>query len=456
MASGGPEGPGGGGAGRGRGRPRKDLDPDLAPEVARWAGHLRDLIDACFATDAEAARALQVTSVTLSYYLAGKKEVPVRAFVRQLHTVLAQRHERPVDTEALEQTDQLYLAALAVLQPKVLELHILTDQRDAALRRENAARSALRRARSSLEFAEQDIAALRRDLRRARKEREAFASQTEDLLKQLRQIREEAAEAVVAEAIRIAEEAAVVQSARDEAARKSSKIIMVACSAASVASATVAALGPLLLGDGAPWQAWGWTAFGGTVLAATAAGTWRYRLLRRLGVYWDWRVHLLLIAICIATPAGSAFILAAAFTKHQDYLAHQVRVSAAVSDCEKDGRILVDAGGQGRPKVYAPSYACVYEWTVNDRTYRQRTDGLKEWDGAPRTVFVDPTHPDTMVPEAMARYWDLYAAAALFFACLHLPGWLLKEMQEKVAHRVRDRADQVLARAKETASAGAS
>jgi hypothetical protein len=243
TASGSPGRPGGGGEGRGRGRPRKDLDPDLAPEVARWAGHLRRLIGDCFATDADAARALQITPVTLSYYLAGKKEVPERAFVRRLHTVLARQRNKPVDTDALELTDQLYLAALAVLQPLVWKLHTVTDQRDAALHREEAAREALRRARTSLEFAERDVALLRRDLRRARKEAEALASQAEDLLEQLRRAHEEAAEAVVAEAIRIAEQAAVLQSARDASARRTSKILMVGSAAAAAVGAAVAALG---------------------------------------------------------------------------------------------------------------------------------------------------------------------------------------------------------------------
>jgi len=282
MSSGALASPDGGGAGRGRGRPRKALDPELAPEVARWADHLRQLIDSCFSTDAEAARALEVTPVTLSYYLAGKKEVPERAFVRRLHTALAHRQRRPVDSKAMEQTDVLYLAALAVLQPLVWRLHTLTDQRDVAVHREEAARSALRTARSSLMIADQDIAALRRDLRQARREVDALTSQGEDLLKQLRRAQEAAAEAVVAEAIRIAEEA-VVQSARDESARSTSKITMLVGVAVAVVGAMVAALGPVLLEGVTSWRAWGWTIVGSSALAAMAAGAWRYRLLRRLG-----------------------------------------------------------------------------------------------------------------------------------------------------------------------------
>ncbi|MER5936599.1 hypothetical protein ABT121_04665 [Streptomyces sp. NPDC001928] len=416
--------------------------------MARWAGHLRRLIGDCFATDADGARALQITPVTLSYYLSGKKEVPERAFVRRLHTVLARQRNEPVDTEALEQTDQLYLAALAVLQPLVWKLHTVTDQRDAALQREEAAREALRRARSSLEFAERDVATLRRDLRRARKEVEALASQTEDLLKQLRRAHEEAAEAVVAEAIRIAEQAALVQSARDASARRTSKILMVGSAAAAAAGAAVAALGPVLLGGDAPWRAWGWTACGGAVLAATAVGAWRYRLLRRLDVYWDWRVHLLLIALSIGMLAGSGFLLAAGLTTHQDYVAHRLRVSADVSNCVQTGRILIKAADENGPSQYAPTYDCDYEWTVNTRTYRQRTAGLKESEGERTTVFVEPAHPNTMVPEVMSPYKTLYGMALLTLLLLAIVGWHLKDLQDNVAEQVRKRIDRALAKAK--------
>ena len=459
MASGNPGRPGSGGEGRSRGRPRKDLDPDLAPEVARWAGHLRGLIGDCFATDADAARALEITPVTLSYYLSGKRDVPERAFVRRLHTVLARQRNEPVDTEALEQTDQLYLAALAVLQPLVWELHTVTDQRNAALHREQAAREALRRARSSLEFAERDVATLRRDLRRARKEVEALASQTEDLLEQLRRAHEEAAEAVVAEAIRIAEQAAVLQSARDAAARKTSKILMVSSAAAAAAGSATAALGPVLLGGDAPWRVWGWTVCGGAVLAAAAAGAWRYRLLRRLEVYWDWRVHLLLIALSIGMLAGTVFLLAAGLTTHQDYVAHRLRVPADVSNCVQTGRILIKAADENGPSQYAPTYHCDYEWTVNTRTYRQNTAGLKELEGERTTVFVDPAHPDTMVPEVMSPYKTLYAMALLTLLLLAITGWHLKDLQDNVAEQVRERVDRALAKARAamdtTASAAA-
>jgi hypothetical protein len=419
--------------------------------VARWASHLRQLVDAWFPKDADAAQALQITPATLSCYLSGKKEVPERVFVRRLHEVLARREGAPVDSRGLERSDELYLAALAVLQPVVWEVHTLTDQRNAAHRREQEVLDKLRRTHTFLEAAERDVTTLRRDLRRARKEQEALAFRTQALLRQLRRAQKEAAEAVVAEAIRIAEEAAVVQSARDAAARKTSKIIIAASAAAGVAGAALAALGPQLLDGGIPWQVWGWAAFGAAVLAATAAATWRYRLLRRLGVYWDWRVHLLLIATCMVIPTGSAFFLAAALTTHQDYLAHQVRVSAAVSDCEQDGEVLVNAGGGQGPNEYAPTYACMYQWTVNDRTYRQRTDGLLELEGKRTTVFVDPTHPDTMVPEVMARYKDLYAVAAICLFCLFVPVMALKELQGKVAYRVRNKVDQVLVRAKDSA-----
>ncbi|MEU8852755.1 hypothetical protein AB0C70_42575 [Streptomyces sp. NPDC048564] len=456
MASGGPGSPGGGGAGRGRGRPRKDLDPELAPEVARWAGHLRSLIGDCFATDADAARALAVTPVTLSYYLSGKKEVPERAFVRHLHTVLARQNNTPPDAEALERTDQLYLAALAVLQPLVFRLHTLTDQRDAALMREQAAREALRKARASLEFAERDIGGLRRELRLARKEQEAFASQAEDLLRQLRRAHEEAAEAVVAEAIRIAEEAAVTQSARDAAGRRTSKIIMMAGAAASAAAAAVAALGPVTLGGDTPWQAWGWTAAAAAALAAAAASAWRYRLLRRLQVYWDWRAHLLLLALSLAMVTGCAYLLAAGLTTHQDYVAHRLRVSADVSNCRQTGRVLLRAGDENGPSQYAPLYDCDYEWTVNGRTYRQSAEGLKELERERTTVFVEPARPGIMVPEVMSPYRGMYVMALFVLLMLVFPGWHLKELQDKVADQVRKRVDRALTEARESVSTTAS
>ncbi|MFF5483439.1 hypothetical protein ACFY5C_39835 [Streptomyces sp. NPDC012935] len=400
--------------------------------------------------DADAARALGVTPVTLSYYLSGKKEVPERAFVRRLHTVLARQNNTPTDAEAVEQTDQLYLAALAVLQPLVFKLHILTDQREEALMREQAAREALRRARSSLELAEREVAGLRRQLRLARKEREALASQTEDLVRQLRRAHEEAAGAVVAEAIRIAQQAAVAQSARDAAGRRAGKIIVMVCAAASAAAAAVVALGPVMLGGDTPWQAWGWTACAGTAVALGAAGARRYRLLRRLDVYWDWRAHLLLLALSVAMVAGCAFLLAAGLATHQDYVARRLRVSADVSNCRQTGRILIKAADENGPSQYAPMYDCDYEWTVNGRTYRQRTDGLQELDGERTTVFVEPTRPDTMVPEVMSPYRGLYGMAVLVLLMLVFPGWHLKELQDKVADQVRKRVDHALSNARES------
>ncbi|MFF4053873.1 hypothetical protein ACFYZ5_45550 [Streptomyces chartreusis] len=144
--------------------------------------------------------------------------------------------------------------------------------------REQVAREALRKARTSLEFAERDLAGPGRELRLARMEQEAFALQTEDLLRQLRRADEEAAEAVAAEAIRIAEETAVTQSARDAAGRKSSKI-------AAATEAAAAVVGPVMLGGDAPWQAGGLTATAAAALTAAAAGARGYRLLRRLEVY---------------------------------------------------------------------------------------------------------------------------------------------------------------------------
>lgn len=84
---------------------------------------MRQLIDGCFARDADAAQALKITPVTLSCYLSGRKEVPERAFVRRLHDVLAQHGDRPADPQLLQRTDELYMAALAVRQPLVWKVH---------------------------------------------------------------------------------------------------------------------------------------------------------------------------------------------------------------------------------------------------------------------------------------------------------------------------------------------
>lgn len=455
MVSGGLEGQGGG-ANRGRGRPRKALDPQLAPEVRRWAEHVRQLIDGCFARDADAARALEITPVTLSCYLSGRKEVPERAFVRRLHDVLAQHEGRPVDPGLLQRTDELYMAALAVRQPLVWKVHTLTDQRDAALHREQTVRAQLRRLRFSLDTAQGDVTALRRDLRRANKEKEALASQIEDLLERLRQAQEVAAEAVVAEAIGIAERAAMALSARRLAALKASKVVLAACVALCVAGMAMAVVAPPLTGSGVPWQVRGWTTAGGAVLASTGAGFWRHRQLGRLGVYWDWSAHLLAMACAVAIVTVSLLILAAGVRSQQDSLAHQVRLSAAVSDCTENGSVIIDSGGENGPSTKVPRYKCTYEWTINRRAYTQRASGRLEQEGKHTTVLVDPTKPDTMVPEQIAPYKSLYIFAAVVLTVLMYPGFMFWRLWEQVAHGVRRAVSTAQARAVRSAKESAS
>jgi len=127
-------------------------------------------------------------------------------------------------------------------------------------------------------------------------------------------------------------------------------------------------------------------------------------------------------------------------------------LSAAVSNCEKDRTVMVDPGGKDSAPTYVDIYACDYEWTFNGVTYRQHEDGRTELEGKHATVFVDPTHPNTMVPEDMARYKELYYAAALCLFLLLLPGYQLVELQSRVAHSVRMRVDEVLVRAKRSAA----
>lgn len=430
MASGGPEGAGGGGAGRGRGRPRKDLDPELAPEVARWAQHLRQLVDGCFPKDADAALALRITPATLSCYLSGKKEVPERVFVRRLHEVLARREGGPVDSQGLERSDELYMAALAELQPLVWKVHTLTDERDAAHRREQALLGELRRMRTSLEETERDVTALRRDLRRARKEQEALASQTHDLLEQLRQAQEAADEAVVAEAIRIAEQAAVALWARRSAALAASRIALIGSAVLCVAGIGMAVVGPPLTGSLVPWLIGGTGTAGVAALAGRAAGTWRHRQLERLGVPWDWAAHVLAISIAGAIPVVSIVLTAIGVHYHQDSLAHQLRVTAAVSDCDQTGTITDKQGGS------YPTYTCTYKWRINGHTYTERDGGLTELDGKTDTVLVDPTEPDTMVPERFASYKVFYILAITVLLFLFYPGFLIYELWQTVSRRV--------------------
>lgn len=451
MASGGPEGAGGGGAGRGRGRPRKDLDPELAPEVARWAQHLRQLVDGCFTKDADAALALRIPPATLSCYLSGKKEVPERVFVRRLHEVLARREGRPVDSQGLESSDELYMEALAVLQPLVWKVHTLTDQRDAAHRREQALLGKLRRMRTSLEETERDVTALRRDLRRARKEQEALASQTHDLLEQLRQAQEAADQAVVAEAIRIAEQAAVALWARRSAALTASRIALIGSAVLCVAGIGMAVVAPSLTGSLMPWLIGGSGTAGAAALAGQAAGSWRLRQLERLGVPWDWAAHVLAVSIAGAISVVSLVLIAIGVHYHQDSLAHQLRVTAAVSDCDQTGTIRNSQGDS------FPTYTCTYRWRINGHTYTERDGGLTELEGKTDTVLVDPAEPDTMVPERMASYKIFYALAFMAFLCLAFPGFMIYELWRAVSLRVEQAIDGALRKtpsARERAMAG--
>ncbi|MEU5200373.1 hypothetical protein AB0G86_41095 [Streptomyces scabiei] len=399
--------------------------------MARWAAHLRKLVDESFPKDADAARALQITPAVLSCYLSGKKEVPERGFVRRLHEVLARRENRPMDPQALEHSDELYMAALEVLQPLVWKVHTLTDQRNAARQREQEALTQLRRMRTSLETAERDAASLRRDLRRARKEQEALASQTQDLLEQLRQAQVAADEAVVAEAIRIAEQAAVALSARRSAARSASRIALIGSAVLCVAGIGMAMVGPSLTGDLVAWLAGGAGTAIMAVLAGIAAGRWRRRQLQQLGVHWDWAAHVLAIAFAGAVSVASLVLLAVGVHYHQDSLAHRLQVTAAVSDCTKMGTYKTHYGE-------FPFYDCTYQWTLNGVTFTQRDRGLKESEGKTDTVLVDPTKPDEMVPERIATYKSFYWFAASVLFALMYPSFKIWGLWEHVSRRVEE------------------
>ncbi|MER6161742.1 hypothetical protein ABT147_40590 [Streptomyces sp. NPDC001868] len=384
-----------------------------------------------FPKDADAALALQITPATLSCFLSGKKEVPERGFVRRLHEVLARREGRPVDPQALEHSDELYMAALAVLQPLVWKVHNLTDQRNAARQREQVALTQLHRMRTSLETAERDATALRRDLRRARKEQEAFASQTQDLLEQLRQAQVAADEAVVAEAIRIAEQAAVALSARRSAARTASRIALISSAVLCVAGIGMAVVGPSLTGDLAAWLIGGAGTTIMAVLAGIRVGRWRRRQLQQLGVHWDWAAHALAISFAGAIAVASLVLLAIGVHYHQDALAHRLQVTAAVSECTKMGTYRTEHGE-------FPFYDCTYEWTLNGVTFAQRDSGLKELEGKTDTVLVDPTKPDEMVPERIATHKSFYWLAAAVLFALGYPGFKIWELWESVSSRVQD------------------
>lgn len=416
--------------------------------MARWANHLRQLVDAWFPKDADAARALQITPATLSCYLSGKKEVPERVFVRRLHEVLARRQGAPADSQELERSDELYLAALAVLQPVVWEVHTLTDQRNAAHRREQEVLDKLRRTHTLLEAAERDVTTLRRDLRRARKEQEALASQTQDLLEQLRQAQETAGEAVVAEAIRIAEQAAVALSARRSAARTASRIALIGSAVLCVAGIGMALVAPSLTGNLGTWLLAGVGTTIAAVLAGMAAGKWRHRQLQRIGVHWDWAAHVLAISFAGAIAVVSLVLLAIGVYYHQDSLAHQRHVTAAVSDCTKMGTLKTKLGEY-------PYYDCTFQWTLNGHTFTQRDRGLKELEGKTDTVLVDPTKPDEMVPERISTYKTFYWIAALILFVLMWPGFMIYELWESVSRRVEDAVKVAQHRGKQRVSATA-
>ncbi|MES4906164.1 MULTISPECIES: hypothetical protein [unclassified Streptomyces] len=161
------------------------------------------------------------------------------------------------------------------------------------------------------------------------------------------------------------------------------------------------------------------------------------------------------MAFTVAVATVSLLVLAAGVRGQQDSLAHQVRLSAAVSDCTENGSVGIDNGTKG-PSMKVPTYECAYEWTINRRAYTQRASGRLELDGKHTTVLVDPTNPDTMVPEQIASYKILYIWAAVVLTALMYPGFMFWRLWEQVAHGVRRAVSTAQARAVRSAKESAS
>jgi hypothetical protein len=382
------------------------------PEVADWAEHLRELIDSAFSTDGDAAAALGVDAPDLSKFLSGRK-APERAFVRTVHTVCARRRGRSVDDRALQRTDALYLKALEQLNPQVWRLLSVLDERDAAVARERAVREDLILLRGWLNRSDDEVAQLRRDLAAAREERAALAARMDGLLAQVRQLEEEA---VVAEAIRIAERAAA-----DPQPLAGMDILIVRVSGSALALCALvclAGLGAVLIGgpladDGSPWRTGGWAVAGAAAVVAAATGWLRKEALKRLGATRNAGNALGTVLLVVVGFAAPLYLVNMGIRNQQDYLEHRSTVSAAVTNCTENPNYSTNDDG-----VDVPTYTCTYTWKIAGRTYHQRDAGLDSDEGKRTNVLIDPADPSAMLPErfGLRDYVWLYLLAAFALA----------------------------------------
>lgn len=390
----------------------------MAPEVAVWAEHLRALLDtAAFSKDSDAALALGVNAPDLSKFLAGKK-ASERAFVRTVHAVCARRRGVAVEDRARQDTDVLYMRALKHLNPQVWELLTAVDERDAAVAREQALQRDLSLLRGWLNRSDDEAARLRRDLDTVREERAALAAKVDGLLQQLRRMEEEA---VVAEAVMVAERAAA-----DPEPLAGMDVLIVwwsgpaiaLCALVCVAGTAAALIGAPLADNGSSWQAGGWMAAGGAAVVGAATGWLRYAALKRLGVgRYTPSDDLLAVLLAVAAATAPLYMVNMGIRSQQDYLEHRSKVTAAVTDCTPQYHFDQDGN------VDSVTYKCTYTWKIAGRTYHQRDQGLNTDKKA--TVLIDPADPSTMLPDRFGLRAYVWAYLVAAFA-LALPGGALR------------------------------
>ncbi|MGX1560981.1 DUF3592 domain-containing protein [Streptomyces sp. NPDC055506] len=369
-----------------------------------------------------------MSSPDLSKFLAGKK-VPERSFVRTIHTVCARHRGTSVDDEERRLTDRLYMGALEHLNPPVWKLLSAVTERDAALARERDARRKLSQVRGRLHRVGDEAERLRRELHDARTARDELAARVERLLRQVRHLE---GEAVVAEAIRIAEQAAA------ERPLSGTNVLLVRWSGIMLVLSTLVCVGALaailiiarLADDQGPWTIGGWAAAGGAALVAAAAGRLRHEALRRLDAARDageFPFAAVLVVAAFATLFGS---LSLGIGNQKEYLDHRSAVAAVVSDCERS------PSSNDRS---VPTYTCVHTWTVAGRTYQERASALASDEGKKTTVLIDPADPSSMLPERFGLrgylWWYFIAVFLLVLpaGALHL----LRKGWEKTSNEIR-------------------
>ncbi|MCX4564647.1 septum formation initiator family protein [Streptomyces phaeochromogenes] len=412
------------------------------PEIADWAEHLREQIDSTFSTDGDAAAALGVEAPDLSKFLSGRK-APERSFVRTVHTACARRHGRSVDDRALQRTDTLYMRALEQFNPQVWRLLSALDERDAAVEKECAVRQDLSLLRGWLNRSDDEVAQLRRDLAAAREERAELAAKVNGLLADVRRLEEEA---VVAEAIRIAERAAANPqplAEMDIRTVRRSGAVLALCTLACVVGLGVALIGGPLADGGSPWQTRGWAVASGAAVVGAVAGWLRQEVLKRLGTARNsdalWAALLVVVGF-----AAQFYLVNMGIRNQQDYLEHRSTVSAAVTNC-RENLTSPSSSNPGRPQV--PTYTCTYTWKAAGRTYQQRDAGLDSDEGKRTNVLIDPAVPFEMLPErfGLRDYVWLYLLAVFALALPAGGLYLFRNAWQETLFQMR-RAQQLKAR----------